>query len=68
MAQFAYLGDHEAVTLWGIEFPQGVAVSVSDEQAIGKLRGNSHFSEVFDGVEVMPDAPKPKRKYTRREA
>lgn len=68
MAQFAYLGDHEKVTLWGIDFPRGVAVSVDDAHAIGKLRGNNHFSEVFDGVEIMPDEPKQKRKYTRREA
>jgi hypothetical protein len=68
MPQFTYLGDHESVTLWGITFPQGVAVSVSDEHAIGKLRGNNHFSEVVDGAEVMPDEPKQKRKYTRRGA
>lgn len=68
MASFTYLGDRERVTLWGVDFPRGVAVSVDDPHAIGKLRGNSHFAEVFDGVEIMPDAPKPKRKYTRREA
>jgi len=61
MAQFTYLGDHEAVTLWGIRFPQGVAVDVEDPHALMKLRGNNHFSETVDGVEVMPDAA-PKRK------
>lgn len=60
MAQFVYLGDRDAVTLWGITFPQGVAVSVDDPHALGKLRGNNHFSEVIDGAEVMPDAPKRK--------
>lgn len=57
MARFTYLGDHDAVTLWGTRFPRGVAVSVDDPHAIGKLRGNSHFSEVIDGAEVMPDQP-----------
>lgn len=68
MAQFTYLGDREATALWGIEFPRGAVVSVDDPHAIGKLRGNREFSEVIDGAEVMPDEPKPKRKYTRREA
>lgn len=66
MPSFTYLGDHAKVTLWGIDFPQGVAVAVEDAHAVAKLRGNSHFSETFDGVEVMPDAPKQKRAYTRR--
>ena len=57
MRRFAYLGDHASVTLWEIEFPQGVAVAVEDEHAIRKLEGNNHFSEVIDGVEVV-DAPK----------
>lgn len=61
MPQFTYLGDHEAVTLWGITFPQGVAVSVDDEHAIGKLRGNNHFAEVVDGAEVLPAKRKPGR-------
>lgn len=58
MARFTYLGDHEMVTLWGINFPQGVAVEVEDEHATKKLRGNSHFAEEFDGVEVIAAEPK----------
>lgn len=68
MAQFTYLGDKDAVTLWGICFPRGVAVSVEDPHALMKLRGNSHFSETFDGVEVMPDAPAKRRPGRPRKA
>jgi hypothetical protein len=71
MPSFTYLGDHAKVTLWGIDFLQGVAVDVSGanepiEHVVRKLRGNSHFSETFDGVEVLMPEDKPKRKYTRR--
>jgi hypothetical protein len=68
MARFTYLGDHERVTLWGIEFPQGVAVDVQDPHALAKLRGNSHFAEVVDGVEIMPNTPKRKPGRPRKEA
>jgi hypothetical protein len=84
MPKFVYTGDHSAVTLWRIDFPQGVAVAVEDPHALKKLRGNNHFAEVFDGVEVVPAAAptpavaiaddvtdvvaKPKRKYTRKQA
>lgn len=61
MARFTYLGDHAKVTLWGIDFPRGVAVDVEDPHALRKLRGNNHFSETFDGVELMPDAPVKRR-------
>jgi hypothetical protein len=55
MRQFTYLGDHEAVTLWGIAFPRGVAVSVDAPHALMKLQGNNHFAEVISGVEVVTD-------------
>lgn len=61
MKLFSYLGDHQSVTLYGISFPINTPVEVSDEFVIAKLRGNNHFSETFDGVELMPD-PAPKRK------
>lgn len=63
MRAFTYLGDRESVTLWGIHFPCGVAVSVSDPHALRKLAGNGHFREVFDepaaavAVVVAPPAP-----------
>lgn len=69
MPQFAYLGDHDSVTLWGITFPQGVAVSVEDAHAIGKLRGNSHFREqdAYLPSDAQPESePRQRRKYTRR--
>lgn len=53
MRAFSYIGDHDSTTLWGITFPRGVAVSVSDAHALRKLSGNNHFAEVFDGVEVV---------------
>lgn len=68
MTQFTYLGDHEATTLWGIEFPRGVAVSVEVPEQVMKLRGNAEFSETVDGAEVMPSEPKQKRKYVRKDA
>ena len=55
MRHFAYLGDHAATTLWGIQFPRGVAVAVSDPHAIRKLEGNSHFSEQRDGYSMRGD-------------
>jgi hypothetical protein len=66
MAQFVYLGDHAEVETLGSLFRAGEPTEVTDAEAIRKLRNNNHFSEVFDGVEVlMPEAPA-KRKYTRR--
>lgn len=58
MRSFAYLGDHASVTLWGITFPQGVAVAVDDPHALKKLEGNNHFAEIFDGVEVLSEPQK----------
>lgn len=54
MRQFTYIGDHDSVTLWGIEFPRGVAVSVDTPEALKKLPGNSDFAESCDGVEIVP--------------
>jgi hypothetical protein len=66
MAQFVYRGDHPEVETLGFFFRAGIPTDVTDAEAIRKLRNNNHFSEVFDGVEVlMPDTPA-KRKYTRR--
>lgn len=68
MPQFVYLGDHAETETLGVRFRAGEPTEVQDAEAIRKLRNNNHFSEVFDGVEIMPDEPKQKRKYTRREA
>lgn len=67
MAKFAYSGDHTETVVFGLLFPNGEPVEVTDERVIRKLRHNCDFSEFFDGVEVL-DAPvgRVKRKYTRR--
>ena len=48
--KFTGNGDNDpaSVTVRGVEFPKGKAVSVDDEALIAKLRGNSHF-EVAKG-------------------
>ena len=58
MAQFAYIGDHEETAVFGLSFPHGVPVEVTDPRAIRKLSANCDFSQVVDGVEVMADQPK----------
>lgn len=64
MAKFTYIGDEQETDAFGLLFPAGVAVEVTDSHAINKLRGNCYFVELFDGVQVV-DAPKaeaPKRR------
>ena len=64
MPQFAYIGAEQGTDAFGHLFPAGVAVEVTAEHAIKKLRGNPYFVEVFDGVQVV-DAPQqdaPKRR------
>lgn len=64
MPQFTYIGEEQGTDAFGLLFPAGVAVEVSDAHAIKKLRGNRYFVEVFDGVQVV-DAPQqeaPKRR------
>lgn len=68
MAKFAYNGDHSETVVFGLLFPQGEPVEVTDERVTRKLRHNCDFSEFFDGVEVLDPAPveRTKRKYTRK--
>ena len=64
MPAFTYIGDEQGTDAFGLLFPAGVAVEVTDGHAIKKLRGNQYFVEVFDGVQVV-DAPQqeaPKRR------
>jgi hypothetical protein len=68
MALFVYLGDHAETATLGFRFRAGEPTEVNDQHAQMKLRGNSHFSEVFDGVEVMPDQPKRKPGRPRKDA
>lgn len=58
MTQFAYIGARDETTVFGLSFPRGVAVEVSDSHAIAKLSNNANFSAVVDGVEVMQAEPK----------
>lgn len=43
MFRAKYLGDHDNFSAWGIRFPLGVFVPVSDEHAQKKISTNSHF-------------------------
>jgi hypothetical protein len=56
--QFAYQGDHEETAVFGLLFPRGAPVEVTDERAARKLSNNRDFAQVVDGVEVMPAEPK----------
>lgn len=49
MASFMFIGDPRgyesppAVEIYGLVFPKGMAVEVTDAMAIAKLNGNGHF-------------------------
>lgn len=58
MTAFAYLGDHAEIEAFGLRFPVNEPVEVTDPVVIKKLRGNNHFAECFDGVQVV----EPKRR------
>lgn len=64
MPAFTYIGEEHGTDAFGLLFPAGAAVEVTDPHAINKLRGNRYFVEVFDGVEVVesPAAEAPKRR------
>lgn len=48
-----YLGERDDFAAWGIRFPRGVFVKVSDAHAQKKIAGNSHFEvEVLDAEDV----------------
>lgn len=59
--KFTYNGDHEEVTTWGVTFPRGVPVDVTNETLLRKLPGNSEFSLV---PEPMPEAVEPETEET----
>lgn len=58
---FSYIGEGEETDAFGLVFPRGVPVEVTDAHAIRKLSNNAQFVAVFDGVEVV-EAPEPKRR------
>ena len=43
MPQFAYIGDEQETQVFGLVFPRGVAVEVTDSHAIRKLTNNQYF-------------------------
>lgn len=59
--QFAFIGDEPENVAFGLRFPRGVAVDVTDEHAVRKLTNNRFFAAVFDGVEVL-EPVEPKRR------
>lgn len=61
MASFAYIGDQEETQVFGLVFPHGVPVEVSDERAVRKLSSNLDFSSFVDGVELVQAVERPRR-------
>ncbi len=46
-----YIGDHVAVRMYGVDFPQNVPVDVDEKKhpiLAGKLRGNDHFLKMSE--------------------
>lgn len=56
MRRFSYEADCEEVRPFGLRFPRGVPVEVSDPFVAGKLAGNPHFREHTDAGQVLKDA------------
>lgn len=46
--KFRYLGKNEGMTAFGHDFSGGATPDVTDEVAVRKLSGNSHFEVVKD--------------------
>lgn len=61
---FAYIGEGEETDAFGLRFPRGASVEVTDAHAVKKLSNNAQFVAVFDGVEVLDALPElqPKRR------
>lgn len=55
--KFTFIGEEQETTAFGLRFPRGVVVEVTDATAVRKLTNNIYFAQVFDGVEVL--APEP---------
>ncbi len=59
--RFRFVGngdnDPPKVRLWGVTFPKGKAVAVSDPALVEKLKGNSHFATVKGRPKNNPEAP-----------
>jgi hypothetical protein len=46
--KFRYVGDKADMRVFGYDFSDGQTPDVTDEHAIKKLSGNSHFEEIED--------------------
>ena len=55
--RFTYIGDELETVAFGLRFPRGVGVEVTDPHAVRKLTNNRFFAAVFDGVEVLDPVP-----------
>ena len=53
MPKFAFIGDEQETQGFGLVFPRGVGVEVTDAHATRKLTHNQYFAQVCDGVEVL---------------
>ena len=58
---FTYIGEEPETTAFGLRFPHGVSVEVTDPHAVRKLTNNCFFAAVVDGVEVL-EPVEPKRR------
>ena len=58
---FTYIGEESETTAFGLRFPHGVGVEVTDAHAVRKLTNNPYFASVVDGVEVL-EPVEPKRR------
>ena len=60
MAKFVYLGDLDETVMgtraFGLAFPVGVAVEVTDPHAVAKLTGNPRFEAVADEAQAVTAA------------
>lgn len=56
-----YLGDHDSVTLFGIDFPKGVFVSVEGAHAQKKIGNNGHFEVERTEAESVEFVETPRR-------
>lgn len=59
--QFAFIGEEQETTAFGLRFPRGVGVEVTDPHAVRKLTNSRFFASVVDGVEVL-EPVEPKRR------
>ena len=63
--KFRYLGEKDNMQVFGYDFRDGATPDVTDENALKRLSGNSHFEVVDEDrewLEIAPNKKKPGRK------